>query len=127
MGDGDSGVRVVGPVAAIAASDYERGVIAIGDNRVRQAIASTIGLIWLNAIHPRACIDASAAIGPGTVVCAGAIVQPDAVIGAHAIINTGVIVEHDCQIGDWRRSPREHAWPAAFGSMRERSSGWAFP
>ncbi|HXT88844.1 MAG TPA: hypothetical protein VN714_06265, partial [Trebonia sp.] len=65
------GVEVAGPVASVADYPYESGVIAIGDNRVRRAIAGQIRLRWLTAIHPGARVDPSARIGPGTVVFAG--------------------------------------------------------
>lgn len=51
-------------------------------------------------VHNAAWISASASIGAGTVVLAGAVVQPAVRIGEAAIVNTGAIVEHDSVIGD---------------------------
>lgn len=98
------GVEVVGGVGAIAEHPYAHGVVAIGDNRVRRAVAGKVGLRWVTAVHPGAHVDASAAIGPGSVVFAGAVVQPGAVIGGHVVVNTGVIVEHDCALGDFSQA-----------------------
>lgn len=91
---------------AIPQADWWRearagALIAIGDNRARRRIADQYPALWRTLIHPTAWVHASARIGPGTLVCAGAIVQPDAVIGAHVIVNTGAVVEHDCVVGDF--------------------------
>ncbi len=51
-------------------------------------------------VHKTATIAASAVLGKGVVILAGATVQPCAVIGDGVIINTGAIVEHDSQIGE---------------------------
>lgn len=75
--------------------------IAIGDNSARARVAGEIAARFRTIIHPTALVHPSARIGPGSLICAGAIVQPDTEIGAHCIINTGVIVEHDCRIGDF--------------------------
>jgi sugar O-acyltransferase (sialic acid O-acetyltransferase NeuD family) len=77
-------------------------VIAVGDNRARQALAERFGHVrWARAVHPTAYIHPSVVISPGTVVFAGAVVQPRATLGAHCIVNTGVTVDHDCAIGDF--------------------------
>jgi sugar O-acyltransferase (sialic acid O-acetyltransferase NeuD family) len=100
IGSSVAGVPVVGATAAAAPN--VPGVIAIGDNLVRERLASQQrGRPWLTVIHPRAEVDPSARIGPGAVIFAGAIVQADAVIGAHAIINTGATIDHDCTVEDF--------------------------
>lgn len=83
-------------------------IIGVGDNGVRQRIASAHRqLTYAHAIHPAAIISEDAVIGKGTVVMAGAIINAGARIGEHCIINSGAIVEHDCQIGDFSHiSPR---------------------
>ncbi len=55
----------------------------------------------VTAIHPKAVIASSAAIGAGTLINAGAVIQPLASVGRGVMIHANVIVEHDCQIGDW--------------------------
>jgi sugar O-acyltransferase (sialic acid O-acetyltransferase NeuD family) len=77
------------------------GVIAIGDNRIRQKLAGEIDMEWLTVVHPQSYVHSSVKLGEGSVVFAGAIIQPGAVIGAHAIINTGATVDHDCMVGDF--------------------------
>jgi sugar O-acyltransferase (sialic acid O-acetyltransferase NeuD family) len=79
-----------------------RGLIAVGDNRLRRHLSQRFTQVdWQTAVHPQAYVHPSAQIGIGTVVFAGAVIQPDAVIGKHCIINTGATVDHDCQIGDY--------------------------
>jgi sugar O-acyltransferase (sialic acid O-acetyltransferase NeuD family) len=76
-------------------------VIAIGDNRTRARLASSLSLAWATAVHPRAYVHSTVTLGPGTVVFAGAIIQPHACLGAHVIINTAASVDHDCRLGDF--------------------------
>ncbi|MDE1173702.1 MAG: acetyltransferase [Parvibaculaceae bacterium] len=78
-----------------------RAFIAIGDNRVRKAKAALFPAQWVTLRHATAWMHGSVALGPGAMVCAGAMVQPEASVGTHSIVNTGVIVEHDCRIGDF--------------------------
>ncbi len=94
------GVEVRGPVAELPAT-ARRAVLAVGDNRQRRRLARALEAEWLTLVHPRAWVHASARLGPGAVVCAGALVQPRATIGAHAIVNTGAGVDHDCRLGDF--------------------------
>jgi len=95
------GIPVAGPLDAIADGDYEFGVVAVGQNRVRKAITERVGLNWLSTVHPSAVIHPSVKLGAGVTVFAGAIIQPDTSIGDHAIINTAATVDHDCSIGDF--------------------------
>lgn len=76
-------------------------IISIGSNKVRRLISARYKIKYATAIHPKALVSKSAAIGEGSVVMQGAIIQPDAHIGRHCIINTGASVDHECQIGDY--------------------------
>lgn len=96
------GTRVIGTIAEAVEKGPARGVIAIGDNKVRQALAKKLqDWEWITVIHPRAYVHPTASLGPGTVVFAGGIIQPDARLGAHVIVNTGATVDHDCSVGDF--------------------------
>ncbi len=94
------GVPVHGPIAALA-ERHEPGVLAIGDNRTRARIASSLALEWATIIHPSAVIAEGAKIGPGSVVLAGAVIQPDAHLAEHVIVNTAASIDHDCRIADY--------------------------
>jgi sugar O-acyltransferase (sialic acid O-acetyltransferase NeuD family) len=80
-----------------------RGIVTIGDNRVRELIAA-----WLLAqdfelatvTHPSAIVAADVTVGSGTVLLAGTVVNPASVIGINVIINTAATVDHDCSIGN---------------------------
>lgn len=76
-------------------------VIAIGSNRVRQALSERYRVPYATAVHPSALISPSATVGEGTVVMHGAIIQAEAVVGRHCIINTGASVDHECRLGDY--------------------------
>ncbi|MCC7419051.1 MAG: NeuD/PglB/VioB family sugar acetyltransferase [Planctomycetaceae bacterium] len=94
------GVEVIGAIELLK-SHRGPAVIAIGNGRVRQSLASQLPLDWLTAVHPTAWVDPEVTIGPGTVICAGAVIQPDVQIGAHNIVNTSATVDHDCVLGDF--------------------------
>ena len=100
-GDSVLGVRVEGPTDRAREVEGALAVIAVGHNEARGALARRHpSLRWLTAAHPRAFVHPSVSIGPGTVVCAGAIIQPDTRIGAHVIVNTGARIDHDCVVED---------------------------
>ena len=76
-------------------------VIGIGDNYIREKIASKYVLPYITLVHPKAVISVGVEIGNGTVVMPNAVVNVGAAIGKHCIINTGAIVEHDNIIKDY--------------------------
>jgi sugar O-acyltransferase (sialic acid O-acetyltransferase NeuD family) len=79
-------------------------VLGIGKQQDRKNLADKLrkmGAEIITAIHPRATIAASAKLGQGTVIMAGAIVNSDVQMGRGVIINTGAIIEHDGVIGDY--------------------------
>jgi sugar O-acyltransferase (sialic acid O-acetyltransferase NeuD family) len=78
------------------------GLGSVGDSTPRQRLyeeARRAGFDGACAIHPRAIVSASAEIGDGPTVMAGAVINADAHIGDNVIINSGAIVEHDCLVG----------------------------
>ncbi|EHQ44001.1 PglD-related sugar-binding protein [Myroides odoratus] len=76
-------------------------VIAIGNNEVRQRIASEVTHSFDTLIHPTAYVSPSAKIGEGTVVLANAVIQANAQVGKHCIINANVTIDHDAIIEDY--------------------------
>lgn len=74
-------------------------IIGIGNNQIRNRLATELEADWTSVHHPHGWSDRSVEIGEGTLVCAGAVIQPDVVIGAHAILNTRCSIDHDCRIG----------------------------
>jgi UDP-N-acetylbacillosamine N-acetyltransferase len=81
----------------------EYAIIAIGDNRARQAAAdrwALAGYTLATLVHPSAVIANGVSIGAGTVVFAGAVINPAVYIGNNVIVNTGATIDHDCVIQD---------------------------
>ena len=76
-------------------------IVAVGDNKRRQLIASKHKVSFGLAIHPEATIASFVKIGTGSMIMAKAVINPEVTIGEHCIINTGSVVEHDCEIGDY--------------------------
>jgi sugar O-acyltransferase (sialic acid O-acetyltransferase NeuD family) len=95
------GVPVIGPLDEAMGFRGCEAVVAIGDNEIRRAIVARLPMEWISVVHPRAVVHSSVHVGPGTVVCAGAVIQPDAKVGLHAILNTASTVDHDCHIRDF--------------------------
>jgi sugar O-acyltransferase (sialic acid O-acetyltransferase NeuD family) len=81
----------------------QHGIVAIGDNRIRQRQAASLianGFTLITAIHPSAVISQHASVGNGTVVMANAVINPGCKIGDNVIINTGSVIDHDGIIED---------------------------
>jgi sugar O-acyltransferase (sialic acid O-acetyltransferase NeuD family) len=74
--------------------------IAIGNNRIRQHVAS-LPAEWITAQHSTAWAHPSVQVGAGTLICAGVVIQPDAQIGQHVIANTSCSIDHDCVVADF--------------------------
>lgn len=94
------GVEIRGSLDSIVGVCNRKAVIAIGDADCRQRLAERFQFDWITVVHPMAFVDPSAALGEGTVVCAGAIIQPCCRIGSHAIICEVASISHDCDLGD---------------------------
>lgn len=85
----------------------EQGVrhafVALGGNALRLKIGrkvEALGFTLINAVSPRATLSASATIGRGVAIMAGAVINAEASIGDLAIINTNASVDHDGVIGE---------------------------
>jgi len=95
------GVPVVGPLERVKDFPNQPAAIAIGDNNLRRQVAERFELDWMTVVDPRAIVDSTVHIGPGTIVLPGSVVQVDARLGQHVIVNTCASVDHDCQIEDF--------------------------
>jgi sugar O-acyltransferase (sialic acid O-acetyltransferase NeuD family) len=94
-------VTVAGPISAISDSAVSHAIIGIGDNAARKRVADQLDLEWVTVVHPFSWVHPDVELGPGTLVCAGAIVQPGAKVGAHVLLNTKASVDHDTCVGDY--------------------------
>ena len=97
------GLPVLGAIESYAGYAPDGLVMGIGANHIRRQVAERLGAaatpLWRNAIHPQATVAASARLGRGVMIAAGAVVNPDSALGDHVIINTGATVDHDCTLG----------------------------
>ncbi|MGE4403625.1 MAG: acetyltransferase [Desulfobulbus sp.] len=97
------GYPVIGGKEDLLAGDIHRGIVAIGSNRARRAVAGWLrdhGFDLVCAVHPSAQLACGVIIGSGSVVMAGAIINADSIIGQDVIVNTRAGIDHDCTIGD---------------------------
>lgn len=92
--------------------EYIRGIInknnyffvAIGDCFIRKELNEKLEKHNANIstlVHPNASLSQFSVIGPGSIVCSGAILGPDSRIGKGSIINHSATVDHDCIIGEF--------------------------
>lgn len=82
--------------------EFDGVLVAIGDNRIREArqqLLAEKGAPLPVLIHPSARVSRYAALGPGSVVFANAVVNAESRVGAGAILNTAATVDHDCLLG----------------------------
>lgn len=98
------GLRVAGPLAALAEVPHDGVVVAIGDNRTRREISARLaaaGERLVSARHPFSSVSPAARIGAGSMLSAGVVVSPGAVLGAGVLLNTKASVDHDTHVGDF--------------------------
>ncbi len=77
-------------------------VVAIGNPALRQTwqqvleqVAVPLGVV----LHPRAIVSATAQLGPGSVVLAGAVLNANASLHQGVLVNSGAVVDHDAICG----------------------------
>jgi len=81
-----------------------RVVCAIGDNISKKKVvkkATSLGLKFVNVVHPTVVITDFVALGDGVIICAGCILTNQITIGNHVIINLDVTIGHDTVIEDF--------------------------
>jgi acetyltransferase EpsM len=76
-------------------------IVAVGDNKIRKALAQKLKHNFATLIHPKASVSEFALIGKGTVVLANAVIQAEVSIGDHSIVNIGACVDHEVSISDF--------------------------
>jgi sugar O-acyltransferase (sialic acid O-acetyltransferase NeuD family) len=97
------GLPVLGTLSNLAEHPRDAVLVAIGDNATRQRVYKRLqanGEQFAIACHPRAIVAPDVRIGPGTVICGGAIVNTGTTIGANVILNTACSVDHHNSVGD---------------------------
>lgn len=85
-----------------AEHNVHAGIVAVGDNGARRALADRLDALEfnvINAIHPSANLARNVSLGRNVVVAAGALVCAHCQIGDSVILNTGSIVDHESLIG----------------------------
>ncbi len=83
---------------------FDNYVIAMGDNKKRQAYANKLKRFehkCISIVSQSVYIGELAKIGKGTVILDGAHIGPESIIGDFCIINTNAVIEHGCKIGDY--------------------------
>lgn len=102
-GEQVDGLRVAGGSSAFFEAAEAARIVAIGDNRCRDALSArctAAGLMLATVVHGQACVSPGSVIGPGSFVAAMAVVGPGVRLGRACIVNTSASVDHDCILGD---------------------------
>lgn len=76
------------------------GTISVSD--IREKIFNEYkknGYFFATIMHPSSIISSTVSLGEGVQIMAGTILQSQTQISDNSIINTGVIIDHDCDIG----------------------------
>ena len=99
------GVPVFQGVGHFAAPQGVVALVAIGGDRGRDRLGiqehlDRAGFAPITVRHPTAYVAATATLGLGTQVLAGAIVGADARVGRACILNTRASADHECVLGD---------------------------
>jgi sugar O-acyltransferase (sialic acid O-acetyltransferase NeuD family) len=109
-GSSSFGYSILGAIDALPelrpANRVDALFVAIGDNWLRHQVVERLrglapDLPFATLIHPSAQVARGAAIGPGAVLMAGAVINSEARIGEFCIVNTQAVAEHDCVLGEY--------------------------
>ena len=87
----------------IYSNGTRQAIIAIGDNREREALFSTLKNVGFNIptiIHPTAFVEKNVRLKEGNVICAGANIGAMASIGNNCVLYTGSILDHEVVLDD---------------------------
>jgi len=104
------GHEVLGPErelpAICDATGVRQGIVAIGDNWQRRAMAERVrqavdGFVFVTVVHPAAVVAVDVAMGPGTVVMPGVVLVSGCRLGDGCIVNTGASLDHDGTMADY--------------------------
>lgn len=102
-----AGLNVAGgKEVLVSARETLNVVMAVGDPRVRAALAGEISnknVVFPSIIHPSAILQDpdTIRIGKGTIISAGCVLTTNIRIGDHTLVNLNVTVGHDVEIGNY--------------------------
>lgn len=90
------GLGELGATHFVSAVGYPEGRRAVTERALRAGLKPCRPIV-----HPSAIVAEGVALGPGSVVLAGACISRGVVTGAHICIGALAIVGHDCRMGDF--------------------------
>ncbi|MEQ1728003.1 MAG: acetyltransferase [Vicinamibacterales bacterium] len=98
------GLPVHGGIDVLATLPHDAVVVAIGDNAVRARISlslESLGERLVSVRHPFSSVAASAQIGVGCMISAGAVITPSVRLGRGVLVNTNASIDHDTLVEDF--------------------------
>ena len=82
---------------------FSSAIVALGNNEVRMKYTRMLldaGYYVPVLVHPTAYVSKDATLSCGCIVRAKAVISRYVKLGTAVIINAGVIIDHDCTIGE---------------------------
>jgi sugar O-acyltransferase (sialic acid O-acetyltransferase NeuD family) len=78
-------------------------VLATGDPAVRRRLRADLpdDASFPTLVHPSVQLSRTVDVGPGSIICAGAVVTCNISMGAHVIVDRVATIGHDCFMGDF--------------------------
>ena len=100
------GYPILGDFSELPGLAGRHVVIGVGDNAVRNRIATDLEfkypeLIFPALVHASATVCMGVSLGKGTVVMPRAVVGPQSEVGDFCLINTQASIDHDCRMQDF--------------------------
>jgi sugar O-acyltransferase (sialic acid O-acetyltransferase NeuD family) len=101
------GVPVLGTLDDIRSLRDGVGILSagVGDPALRRRLAAATAAAGFRSpdpiIHPGTRLSRLSSVGPGSVVCAGAVITVNVRVGSHVIINNNSTLGHDVTVGDF--------------------------
>jgi sugar O-acyltransferase (sialic acid O-acetyltransferase NeuD family) len=105
------GLPVLGGIEMLGVVEHDRVIVAIGDNRKRSLIYSSLaesGESFSCAIHPSVVRATEVGVREGSMICAGVVINTGVEVAHDVILNTSCSVDHHCVVG-----PHAHVAPGA--------------
>jgi UDP-perosamine 4-acetyltransferase len=103
------GLPVLSPISRLDSlvreGRIQGALIGVSCNHMpfRQALFAklrSLGIEAPTAVSPAAHLNSRAVVGPGGILCPGAVVHAFATLGANCVLYSNSVVEHECNLGD---------------------------
>lgn len=101
-----NGLPILGSIDWIKSNPDVFIVVAVGSSSLRRRVFEKIETVsgkerYATLVHPRAWVGEFVEVGPGSIVCSGALITTNIKIGKGVHVNIGSTIGHDAILGDF--------------------------